>query len=126
MKLIEKRFENQKLEEEKLKEKLGKLKESANEAATTEGEVKVKEAGKEVKKTEEEVKVAGEKMVEKLCSLPSCSEVGLQLCAGCRSTLYCGQACAGAHWDQHKGDCAKKRKERKKRRRAAKALPQVD
>ena len=119
MKLIEKRFENQKLKEEKLKEKLGKLKESANEAATTEGEVKVKEAGKEVKKT-------GEEVVEKLCSLPSCSEVGLQLCAGCRSTLYCGQACAGAHWDQHKGDCAKKRKERKKRRRAAKALPQVD
>ena len=46
------------------------------------------------------------------CALPMCErrrealpEVGSDMCSGCRSVVYCGQACLVAHWDEHKVDC---------------------
>ena len=50
-----------------------------------------------------------------MCSYGECVEAGkygtCYLCAGCRSTLYCGAACQQADWKMHKRAC-----------RAAKAL----
>ena len=41
------------------------------------------------------------------CIAPGCSSASLAECRGCRSAVYCGSACATAHWPAHAGDCGR-------------------
>ena len=58
----------------------------------------------------EEVVRAARKHLRAVCANPSCPEAGakpaLSACLRCGGPSFCGAACLGAHWPQHKHRCA--------------------
>ena len=41
------------------------------------------------------------------CIAFGCSAASLAECVGCRSAVYCGSACAAAHWPADEDDCGR-------------------
>lgn len=64
----------------------------------------------------------------RVCSAPGCgvTQGRLNRCAGCGSVRYCSGACQAAHWKEHRRECWRVRRRRRRRPAARRGLPTLE